>query len=96
MANPADDLTLELPLGSGQYLYNFTVDWGDGTTGEVTGFDDADKSHVYATAGEYTVVISGLMEAMTSNDHKHKLLRVPNLGHVAGKASGVHFKAVFS
>ena len=63
---PADDLTLELPLREKHTddtdLYNFTVDWGDGTTDEVTSFDDVDKTHTYAEAGEYTVVISGLME----------------------------------
>ena len=95
-AIPANDLSLELPLrerdsDGTELLYNFTVDWGDGTTDEVTSFDDVDKSHTYAEADEYTVVISGLMQgvamhttwediANAPNPHASKLLRVPNLG----------------
>ena len=35
--------------------YNYTVDWGDGTTSVETG----DATHVYATPGTYTVSITG-------------------------------------
>ena len=38
--------------------YDFTIDWGDGTVETVSG-DDPDPSHTYATAGTYTVKISG-------------------------------------
>jgi len=38
--------------------YDFTIDWGDGTVETVSG-DDPDPSHMYATAGTYTVKISG-------------------------------------
>ena len=94
----ADDLTLELPLrekhtDDTDLLYNFTVDWGDGTTDEITSFDDPQKTHTYAEPGEYTVIISGSMEGVamhldtttysnSPNPHKDKLLRVPNLGHL--------------
>lgn len=47
----------------GFYNYNFTVDWGDGTTSKVTEFGDDDKTHIYAKAGDYTVTIDGLVES---------------------------------
>jgi surface protein len=36
--------------------YNFRIDWGDGTTEQVTG-DDPDPSHMYTAAGTYQVKI---------------------------------------
>jgi surface protein len=42
-----------------QTSYNFTVDWGDGSTGIVTSFDDPDATHSYTNPGEYTVTIVG-------------------------------------
>lgn len=49
-----DDLTIDIPIGVG--VFNYNVDWGDGNTsnGLTTG-----TSHTYATAGTYTVSISG-------------------------------------
>ena len=85
-------LTLTLPLkrrdaGNRRLNYAFTVDWGDGTSSEVTSFDGLDKSHTYAEPGEYTVVISGLMEGFgldsrSVNPHSDQLLRVPNFGNL--------------
>ena len=50
-ASPDESITI--PVGSSTGAY--TVDWGDGTATSVTG----DASHVYASPGEYQVVISG-------------------------------------
>jgi surface protein len=41
---------------SGRTYYNFRIDWGDGTTERVTGFDP-DPSHMYTAAGTYQVKI---------------------------------------
>ena len=42
--------------------YNFTVDWGDGTTpSTITAYNDADFNHVYAVSGNYFVTLSGTM-----------------------------------
>ena len=46
--------TITLPLRSG-FNYNATVDWGDGTTSVITSFDDPDRVHTYASAGDHTV-----------------------------------------
>ncbi len=57
--------------------YNYTVDWGDGTT---TSGHTEDASHTYATAGTYTVSITGNFPAIqfgspTSNDSNDEKLR---------------------
>ena len=55
--------TITLPLRSG-FNYNATVDWGDGTTS--TFFDDPDRVHTYASAGDHTVKITGTFETFIS------------------------------
>ena len=50
-ASPNESITIPVGGSTGAY----TVDWGDGTVVNVTG----DASHVYASPGEYQVVISG-------------------------------------
>lgn len=49
---------IQLPLVSGG-TYNFTVDWGDGTSNVITAWDAPEKTHTYAVAGTYTVKMSG-------------------------------------
>jgi len=47
--------TIELPY-SGSGTYSGTIDWGDSTT---SANSYANRTHTYATAGTYTVVING-------------------------------------
>jgi len=56
-----DDVTIVLPLVE-EGTYDFSVAWGDGSADLVTAWDDADRTHVYAEPGEYTVVITGTIE----------------------------------
>jgi surface protein len=51
----ASSETIELPYGSGG-SYSGTIDWGDGNT-DANSYTN--RTHTYATAGTYTVVISG-------------------------------------
>jgi surface protein len=51
----ASSETIELPYDSGG-SYNGTIDWGDGNT-DANSY--ANRTHTYATAGTYTVVIDG-------------------------------------
>jgi hypothetical protein len=44
-------------------VYNFLVDWGDGNTDLITSWDQAEKTHEYAVAGDYNVSIYGRMDA---------------------------------
>ena len=100
---PVGDLKLTLPVNDGiGHMYNFTIDWGDGTIesigspttagemlrGTTYGFGEEPPaiSHDYATAGIYTIEITGTFEAWTffdgistSNDH-NKLIRVHSFG----------------
>ena len=53
-----ESITLPLAEHTG-YPHNFTVDWGDGSSSEITSYDDPDRVHTYAVAGDYTVTIRG-------------------------------------
>ena len=79
--------SLTLPLKSGASLnYNFTVDWGDGNTSEVTSFSDTDKTHTYTTPGDYTIKIKGVCEGFQNDSSsKRYLLEVSNLGNMGWK-----------
>jgi len=66
------DKTIALPLPvAGEY--DFVVDWGDGTTGIVTAYNDAAIMHTYTTAGIKTVSIMGKMTHWSFNDGGDKL-----------------------
>ncbi len=49
---------IKLPLES-TGTYNFAVDWGDGSTDTITAWNQAATTHTYASAGTYTVTITG-------------------------------------
>ncbi len=79
----SENESITLPLRSG-YNYNFTVDWGDGASSEITSHDDSDITHTYAESGDYTVTISGELEAWYFNNSgsKDKLISVTDLGNM--------------
>jgi hypothetical protein len=66
--------SVTLPFVTG-YTYNCTVDWGDGSSPvSVTAWDDADATHVYATADTYQVEITGECPAWSvNNTHSSRL-----------------------
>jgi surface protein len=51
---------ITLPLVSGG-TYNFTVDWGDGSTNTITTYNDSNITHTYAASGIKTVSITGTL-----------------------------------
>jgi surface protein len=57
---PLGSRSITLPLES-EGDYDFTVDWGDGSTSKISTWDDPAKVHDYLAPGEYTVTISGKM-----------------------------------
>ena len=76
-----------MPLVSG-YNYDFTVDWGDGESSEITAHDDEDKTHSYENEGDYNLVIEGTLEAWSFNntgDDKDKILSVESFGDLGYK-----------
>ena len=52
---------LEQTAGGGgpSLVYDFNVDWGDGSDDDITGWDDAALTHAYGGAGPWTITISG-------------------------------------
>ncbi len=53
----SDGFTLELPLSTlGTEVYDFTVDWGDGTSDHIT---TSNATHTYAKAGTYYTKLTG-------------------------------------
>ena len=65
--------------------FNATIDWGDGSpTSSITAYNDADLSHSYATAGQYTITITGTFPNIYFNNGGDRLLvdEVVDLGDV--------------
>ena len=54
----SDTYSIQLPLVS-TGTYDFTVDWGDGTTDYITTYDQIETQHTYQVRGTYSVTISG-------------------------------------
>ena len=80
----SDGESVTLPLPSG-YTYNFTVDWGDGTSpSTVVSYDDQNRIHTYSAAGTYTVSMSGTIQAWSfrNTGDKDKLISIEDLGDV--------------
>ena len=81
-----EELVLPLPEG---FSYRFSIDWGDGSAGQVTAYNDPAARHTYADEGTYVVVISGVLEAWSFwriSDSRDNLLAVRNLGDVGWKS----------
>lgn len=56
-------------LGCPAAVYDFTVDWGDGTPNDtVTAWDDADATHTYSADGTYDVEIRGECNVWDTGD----------------------------
>ena len=47
--------------------YNFIIDWGDGTSDQITSFYQAESSHKYQEAGRYVVQLSGVVNGFAFN-----------------------------
>ena len=58
------DNQIQLPL-TDNGLYDFTVDWGDGTSSHITEWNSPEKIHSYISAGTYTVSISGILNGFS-------------------------------
>lgn len=56
-------------------VYDFNVDWGDGTNHNITTFDDANLTHNYSTTNAtYVITITGTCSKIYFNDAGSKLL----------------------
>ena len=57
--------TIVLPLSANPV--NIHVNWGDGSYSHITAYDQADKTHEYATAGTKTIKIIGTLKGWRSH-----------------------------
>lgn len=60
-AGSSDADSIALPLISSG-TYDFTVDWGDGTSDQITLYDAAAATHQYETGGSKTITITGTIQ----------------------------------
>uniref|UniRef100_UPI00131F0956 BspA family leucine-rich repeat surface protein n=1 Tax=Flagellimonas amoyensis TaxID=2169401 RepID=UPI00131F0956 len=87
----------EIVIGTNYYenhVYDYAIDWGDGTVEQITVSDDA--THVYATAGTYTVAIKGqfphfLMYNEIDQERGKKLMSIEQWGTVQWEDMSVAF-----
>lgn len=73
--------TIVIPTSSSG-TYGCTVDWGDGTTSNISTYNDSAWTHVYASTGTYIIKIYGTFNGMVFNNggDKLKLLTVTKWG----------------
>ena len=82
------DETITIPIQGGSDVtnYDFWIDWGDDSLPEKFAGDAPTPSHTYATAGTFTVKITGTFPHFYLNnsaDIKDKLLSVEQWGDIA-------------
>lgn len=58
-----------IPIGS----YDFTVDWGDGSSDRITSYDSPLTTHTYSSSGVYQVSITGRCEGWQFNNTGDRL-----------------------
>jgi surface protein len=91
-AGTSTSTQITLPLvASG--TYNFVVDWGDSSTSTITAWNDAAKTHTYASAGTKTVTITGTITGWQFNNggDKLKMLTISSWGPFKFGDTGYYF-----
>jgi len=83
---------IKLPLVSGG-SYNFRVDWGDGTSDNITVWNQAQTTHTYSISGNYTIKITGSIVGFQFNNtgDRLKILSVKSWG-VLKMANGLNME----
>lgn len=91
----SDDNQILLPLVSSG-TYDFTVDWGDGTTDTIDTWDQAEATHTYAQPGIYTIEITGTIKGWAFSNEPYfdleKLVEVNQWGVLNLGNSGSYFQ----
>jgi len=85
---------IRLPLLS-TGTYNFTVEWGDGSSDVITAYNQSEITHTYSSAGTYTVKISGTCRGFSFNNggDKNKITGISQWGtlRLGNGTNGQHF-----
>ena len=92
IASDGDSFNLR---GKSGPTYNCTVDWGDGSTSAISTVaaeSEAALTHVYSTAGTYTIRVSGTFPRinMRQSTTRTALITVENLGVMGWDSNGLH------
>ena len=84
---------ISLPLES-DGKYNFTVDWGDGKSDQITSFDQAETSHEYNRAGRYIVQLNGVVDGFGFKNMKsscEQIVDISQWGNLRLSSKGYQF-----
>jgi hypothetical protein len=73
--------------------YDFTIDWGDSSTNNITVWNQAETTHTYSVAGTYSISITGRLVGWTFNNggDRLKFLEVNSWGGLRLGNSGGYF-----
>lgn len=99
-SSPAGSVSLGLAPGG---TYDFTVDWGDGTTDEITSWNQAETTHAYSASGIYEIKIYGTIEGWSFYQRgydsaagvykdRNKLREISSWGPFSFGANNQHFR----
>jgi surface protein len=96
------DGIVTLPLIEGG-VYNFEVEWGDGSSDTITAWDQAEKAHTYSALNTlHTITIRGQLEGFSFYDSpsRSKIREISEWGKLAlsseNSSPGSYFKGVGS
>lgn len=65
--------------------YDFSVDWGDGTTdASITSWDAPETTHTYSIAGTYTVTITGIFNGVSWINSPNGVIQVSDSAKLVG------------
>ncbi|MBF4484370.1 MULTISPECIES: BspA family leucine-rich repeat surface protein [unclassified Flavobacterium] len=84
---------IKLPLQNGG-VYNFIVDWGDGTKDTITSWNQSQVTHTYSLAGIYKINITGICYnwAFLNTGDRLKLLNILSWGNLRLGNRGYYFQ----
>ena len=51
--------------------YDFVVDWGDSQSDHITAFDQAEVTHEYGRAGEFTMQLNGTVDGFAFGEYRY-------------------------
>lgn len=74
--------------------FNFTVNWGDGTSSFINSYDNANKTHTYSNVGEYVVSIKGICQGwnfQSVNTSRLLITKVLDFGEVEFKSLSFYY-----